>query len=234
VNLILLESDEADRPLAAADPRALHLLKVLRRKEGDRFDAGIVNGPRGKGTIFSIGAEGIRFKFEATAEPSEPDSIHLVVALPRPQTARKVLGEATALGVSSIRFFQSDKGEPSYASSALWSTSEWRRHLLDGAAQAFDTRIPVVLHAPTLAEAVAALPGGCLRIALDNYEATRRLTGEPRSGPLTLAFGPERGWSAAERDLLRSAGFGLAHLGTRVLRTETAVVAALAVVKAIA
>jgi RsmE family RNA methyltransferase len=50
--------------------------------------------------------------------------------------------------------------------------------------------------------------------------------------PLALAFGPERGWSAGERQLLRAQGFELAHLGTRVLRTETAVVAALALAKA--
>jgi RsmE family RNA methyltransferase len=49
--------------------------------------------------------------------------------------------------------------------------------------------------------------------------------------PLVLAFGPERGWSAAERDLLRAQHFAFAHLGTRVLRSETAVIAALAVVR---
>ena len=47
-----------------------------------------------------------------------------------------------------------------------------------------------------------------------------------------LALGPERGWSARDRDALRSAGFTLVHLGQRVLRLETAVVAATAIVKA--
>ncbi|MFI5337188.1 MAG: RsmE family RNA methyltransferase [Opitutales bacterium] len=47
-----------------------------------------------------------------------------------------------------------------------------------------------------------------------------------------MAFGPERGWSADERRQLRAAGFTFAHLGSRVLRLETAVVAALAVLKA--
>jgi len=46
-----------------------------------------------------------------------------------------------------------------------------------------------------------------------------------------VAIGPERGWSARERDLLRARGFELVHLGPRVLRTETACVAAVAVVK---
>jgi RsmE family RNA methyltransferase len=47
-----------------------------------------------------------------------------------------------------------------------------------------------------------------------------------------LAIGPERGWGPRDRDGLRAAGFALAHLGPRVLRSETAVVAALAILRA--
>jgi RsmE family RNA methyltransferase len=47
-----------------------------------------------------------------------------------------------------------------------------------------------------------------------------------------LAFGPERGWSAAERGLFRRHAFTFAHLGPRVLRTETATLAALALIRA--
>jgi 16S rRNA (uracil1498-N3)-methyltransferase len=230
VNLILFEAGEMDSPLPRADPRAVHIEKVLKRREGDLLDAGVVNGPRGKAAVLSIGSESIVLRFTQTAEPEPADPIHLVIALPRPQTARKILNGAASLGVATIRFFPSEKGEPGYASSTLWSSGEWRRHLLDGAAQAFDTRLPEIFHDSGLAESVAALPPGCPGMALDNYEASRRL-GASASRPLALAFGPERGWSAAERDLLREKGFALAHLGTRVLRTETAVVAALAIVK---
>lgn len=231
MNLVLLEAGEVAEPLPRADPRAEHLLTVLRRQVGDTFDAGVVDGPRGKATVTSIGAAGVAFRFEPGAEPPPLDSLHLLLALPRPQTARKILNEAAALGVASLRFFPADKGEPGYAASTLWKTAEWRRHLRDGAAQAFDTRLPGVHHAPDLAAAVAALPAGA-RIALDNYEAPGPLAPAAGRRPLVLAFGPERGWSAAERDLLRSSGFALAHLGTRVLRTETAVVAAVALAKA--
>jgi RsmE family RNA methyltransferase len=48
---------------------------------------------------------------------------------------------------------------------------------------------------------------------------------------VALAFGPERGWSGAERAALRDAGFALVHLGPRVLRLETAVIAAMALLK---
>jgi len=47
-----------------------------------------------------------------------------------------------------------------------------------------------------------------------------------------LALGPERGWGPADRAELRGHGFTLAHLGERVLRAETAVVAALAILRA--
>jgi 16S rRNA (uracil1498-N3)-methyltransferase len=232
VNLILFEPAELGTLLPLADLRAVHLLEVLRRQPGDRFDAGVVDGPRGKGLVESVGPAGLAFRFEPQAEPVPADPLHLLIALPRPQTARKILGEATALGVASLRFFPSEKGEPGYATSTLWKTPEWRRHLLEGAAQAFDTRLPAVHHEASLAAGVAGLPAAWTRIALDNYEATRRLTPAGLARPLALAFGPERGWSAAERSLLRAAGFTLAHLGERVLRTETAVVAAIAIAKA--
>jgi RsmE family RNA methyltransferase len=231
LNLILFEAGDIGSPLALTDPRAVHLLRILRRGQGESFDAGIVDGPRGKARVAHVGPGALTFTFEPGEEPPPPDPIHLLIAVPRPQTARKILNEAASLGVASIRFFPSGRGEPGYAASTLWRSLEWRRHLLDGAAQAFDTRLPGVSHDGGLAESIAALPPGCRRIGLDNYEASTRLGTGPLSAPLALAFGPERGWSAAERDRLRSAGFELAHLGPRVLRTETAVVAAIAIAK---
>lgn len=232
MNLVLFEPGEIGAPLALVDPRAVHVLKILRRGDGDTFDAGVVNGPRGKATIVAIGGGRLAFSFNPTDDPAPADAIDLLVALPRPQTARKILNESASLGVAGIRFFRSEKGEPGYATSTLWRTGEWRRHLLDGAAQAFDTRLPGVAQDSCLADSVAALQAGGTRIALDNYEATCRMVPAEATLPIALAFGPERGWSAAERELLRDRGFTLAHLGKRVLRTETAVVAAVAIAKA--
>jgi len=112
------------------------------------------------------------------------------------------------------------------------SGGEWRRHLIAGAAQAFDTRLPEMTHGLTLGAALAALPGNPIRIALDNYESPQPLSCLAIDRPVALALGPERGWSTAERNLLRAHGFTFAHLGQRVLRTETAVVAAAALIKA--
>ncbi len=237
VNLILFEPAEAALPLPRTDPRAVHLLDVLRRRPGDMFDAGLVNGPRGKGTLMRVGEQALELSFVWGPAPRPLEPLTLLLGLPRPQTARKILHEAAALGVARMEFFVSEKGEGGYARSTLWSTGEWRRHLLAGVAQAFDTRLPEVEAGVTLVAALERLPAAGCRLALDNYEAAREL-GPATIGPgyndgpaVTLALGPERGWSAAERNLLRAQGFTLVHLGSRVLRLETAVVAAVTLVR---
>ena len=235
VNLILFEPAEASAPLPRRDPRATHLLDVLRRRVGDTFDAGLVNGPRGKGTLTAIGTDvlTLTFAWEATTPPP-PDPISLLIGLPRPQTARDILRDATALGVAVLHFVTTDKGEPNYARSTLWTSGEWRRHLVDGAQQAFATHLPEVTHGRSLDEAIATLKENPARLALDNYESPAPLSQFHLTAgtPVVLAFGPERGWSAAERDKLRASHFTFAHLGPRVLRAETACTVALALVKA--
>lgn len=234
MNLILFQPAETALPLPRRDPRAVHVLEVLRRRVGDTFDAGVINGARGKATLAAIEAESLTLTFAWGEAPPPLDPITLVIGLSRPQTARDILRDATSLGAAALHFVTTEKGEPSYAQSTLWSSGEWRRLLIAGAEQAFDTRLPEVTHGRALGEVLATLTPGTARIALDNYEASLALGDWPLASdqPVALAFGAERGWSGVERELLRVRCFGLAHLGSRVLRTETAVIAALAVVRA--
>jgi len=241
MNLVLFEPDEIASPLPRTDPRARHVLDVLRRAPGDTFDAGIVNGPLGKATLTGITDTGLTLAFTPTNEPPAPPAVTLIIGLPRPQTVRDILRDATTLGATRIHFVVTERADPNYATSTLWTSGEWRRHCLTGAAQAFDTRIPEVTWTHTLTSALATLPPACTRLALDNYEATAplrvcHLIGDKYSGSaagcLVLGFGPERGWGPVDRKVLCAAGFTLAHLGTRVLRVETAVVAALAITRA--
>lgn len=237
MNLVLFEPSELARPLPRGDRRAVHLVEVLRRRAGDTFDAGIAGGVRGKGTVVAIGPEAVELTFVWAPDPLPPlPPLTLVVGLPRPQTARDILRDATTLGATALRFVRTEKGEPSYATSSLWSAGEWRRHVLAGAEQAFDPRLPDVTHGQPLAAAVAPAPAGPagLRLALDNYEAEVGLADVVVSSGLgaVLAVGNERGWSAADRATLRAAGFTLLHLGSRVLRTETACVAGLTLLRA--
>ena len=233
MNIVLFEPDEIDQRLPVTDERARHILDVLRRRPGDTFDAGIIDGPRGKATLIAEHDDGLEITFVWGGEEPLLHPIDLIVGLSRPQANRRILQEATSLGVRRMSFVTTARGEASYAASRLWSTGEWRRHLVAGAAQAFTTRLPTVAAGDGLVQAIAQTPADGRRIVLDNYEAPRALAAcVAGSGELVLAVGSERGWSAAERDQFREADFAFAHLGARPLRTETAVIAAVAIATA--
>ncbi len=238
MNLVLFDAAELSAPLPRTDSRAQHVVDVLRRLEGDTIDVGLVNGPCGKATLAKLGADALTFIFNWGPPPAPLPTTVLLIGLPRPQTARDILRDATTLGATELHFIATERADRNYASSTLWTTGEWRRHCLAGAAQAFDTRIPTVTWTHTLASILAVLEPAN-RIALDNYEASCALvkchlpdeaTTEPPT-PQVLALGPERGFGPGDRAALRAAGFTLAHLGTRVLRVETAIVAALAITR---
>lgn len=237
MNLILFETIAAAEHLRPDDPRARHIRAVLRMKTGDQLFVGVVNGPRGKATIADDDSNGLRLEiiWENTIELPRP--IWVLAGMPRPQTARDMLREAATFGISALHFFNTEKGEPSYADSTLWKSEEWKQRLREGAAQAFATSVPEVKRHASLEEAIRSVaesaPNPSNWLALDVYEGETLLSNlAPANGPVVLALGAERGWSAQERLLVHSAGFKLAHLGQRVLRTETALVAGLSVLLA--
>jgi len=233
VNLILFDRDELERPLACSDRRAIHIRDVLRRTNGKPFDAGVVDGPRGKGHVRENRGSDLVLEFTWYAEPSPLSPVRLILALPRPQTARDILRDATTLGVARIDFVLSERTDPNYSQSSLWREREWRRHLILGAEQAFCTRLPEISHGESLSTRLDQLSHEGTRLALDNYEAAASLAGELRpAASITIAIGPERGWSSGDRNLLRAHDFQFVHLGARVLRAETACIAALTLVLA--
>jgi len=122
VNLILFETGEISSALPRTDPRAIHLLDVLRRKVGDTFDAGLVDGPLGKGTLVSVATDSLSLAFNGGPPPPAPDPITLLIGLPRPQTARDILRDATTLGVAAIHFVTTERSDANYAASTLWTS----------------------------------------------------------------------------------------------------------------
>jgi RsmE family RNA methyltransferase len=230
VNLLLLDAVTPTLRLAADDPRLEHVRGVLRARVGDTLCVGAVNGPRGEATVTASDAQGLALQVQWEEQaPPPPPALDLLIGLPRPATARKILTEAATLGVRSLRFVATAKTDPAYARSQLWQAGGWEPALRLGAEQAFTTRLPEVFAPEPLEAALARLAPSVSRLALDVYEADRRL-GEalPTAPPVVLALGPERGWGAADRVALRAAGCELVHLGERVLRVETAVTVALA------
>ena len=231
MNIILFASSACRQILARTEPRARHLLEVLGCGSGDDFRAGVIDGPTGTGSVLAIEEDRLELAFRWHGVAPPLDDITLIVGLPRPPSARKILYQAAALGCREIRFVHTESSDPNYARSKLWTTSEWRRHLLDGLQQSVATALPTVTCGVPLRRAVQQLPAGAAAVALDNAVGAARLGACALHLPLVLALGPERGWTDADRDLLRHCNFVSCTLGARVLRVETACVAALSIAK---
>lgn len=234
MNLILFEERFESMQLDAKDPRAEHIRRVLRARVGTLVFVGFENGPRARARVVELGESGaVRLELVGEEAAPAPLPITLLVGLPRPHTAKRILFEAASLGVRMIHFFEAEKGEPSYAQSSLWSSNEWKQRIRLGVEQSFGTHVPEVAMYPDLQTALNHFYQVPVRVALDNYEAGGSVTevlAERASEESVLAFGPERGWSDLERIALRQNGWKLAHLGPSVLRAETAVVAGVSAV----
>ena len=231
MNIVLFEAAEIGHPLSLGDPRARHVVQVIGCGVGDRFDVGVIDGPRGKARIEAVGPQVLELDFALEEQIPQLHPVALVVGMPRPPSARRILKDITSLGADQLHFTGTDRGERSYLSSRLWTNGEYRRLLLEGAEQAFCTRLPRVEVHQSLAACLDQVDLGADLLAMDNYEASLALGQyRPAAARTLLAVGSERGWSAAERDLLRQREFVLVDMGERVLKTETACIAGLSLV----
>jgi 16S rRNA (uracil1498-N3)-methyltransferase len=221
VNLVLITADEAKAGLDPADPRARHLRETVGLAVGGTFHVGVENGLRGIATITAL-APRLTYSVVWEKTPQARLPLTVLVGLPRPQTAKKVLHDLASLGATRIVFFESAKGDPGYLTSSLWKDGEWREHVIKGTEQACSTLVPEVTRVGSLAEALALIDTAAWKLALDPYEATGAPENSTSAKAAVLAIGPERGFAEEERAALRKAGFGFAHLGDRILRVEAA------------
>jgi RsmE family RNA methyltransferase len=235
VNLIIFEEHELGRALPRRDERAIHLLKVLHKKTGDSFDAGILGGRRGTGIIEKVNLDGsLACSLRLFEDPPPRLPLRVAVGFPRPIQLRRLLRDLSSLGISAVDLVGTDLGDKNYRNTRLLDKGA-RSALIEGAMQSRDTSIPALALWPRLEdwleerawEKTPGLRPLNLLVAADNLRpegSLARLSLMRR--PAVLAVGPERGWSNRERELLEKAGFLRLSLGERALRTETACVAA--------
>lgn len=225
MNIILFEP--GIRHFDAKDERAQHLKKVLHAALGTHFRAGEIGGMAGDAVIESVEG-GIDFTFTPESDLSFLYPVTLLLAEVRPICMRRILREVTSLGISSLILVISDLGEKSYADAGLYTSGEYRTILVNGAMQAGFTGVPKVEFATSL-DLALSLPLAGKKVLLDNVVGSTPLSGMdiPPEG-VVLAVGPERGWSKREVQVFNEHGFVPALMGKRILRTETAAVASVA------
>jgi RsmE family RNA methyltransferase len=237
VNIILFEEHELGHSLARRDERTIHLLKMLHKKAGDDFEAGILGGMRGTGRIEKINFDGSIFVTVKASDPPPPRiQLRLAVAFVRPIQIRRIFRDLSNMGVSAVDLIGTELGEKSYRDTKLLYDGGAQSAFIEGAVQARDTQIPNLEIYESLENWLEQRPWektGSKRIPLllsmDNVRAEGSFFNiTPTSRPAVIAVGPERGWSDHERESFEHAGFLRLSMGSRPLRTETACIAAAA------
>ncbi|MGP1491586.1 MAG: RsmE family RNA methyltransferase [Treponema sp.] len=244
MNIILLRKDEVGDGTVRfhkTDARFQHIKKVLKLHTGSAFKAGIINGKKGTAVIRDFSEEQLTARFTAgdadmDAQQRPLPHIRLILGFPRPIQLRRILRDSMGLGIEALYLIGTELGEKSYQQADIAAPSEIERLLIEGACQAGDTMIPEVYRAHSLRHFFTrygeSIRREHTRAVLDVPPvASCPLTALSWQGcePLWLAVGSERGWSQTERSIFTEQQFCAYTMGQRILRTETAVAAALAV-----
>ncbi len=232
MNVFLFDANDETVPgrVRAADRRHRHVREILRANVGDSIAVGRIDGKLGRGRIVAIDDAALELEVTLDREPPAPLPVTLALALPRPPSLRKVLQQATALGVKRFVLFASARVEKSYWQSTGLAHSAIREQLLLGLEQAVDTVVPEIEFArrfrPFVEDELPRLANGApILVAHPGPAATPAPFAK---GFAVLVVGPEGGFQDHELERLDSVGATRVVLGPRVLRVETAVVVLLA------
>ena len=220
---------------------AAHVAKVLRLRAGASLTLFDGQGGEYPATIVALerGAVRVRIGAHSAIERESPLDIRLLQCLIRAERMDLIVQKATELGVTTIVPVQSHHGivrlEPEAASRRQ---QHWHSIAIGACEQCGRNRLPELLalrgFEPACREAAAGTrllldPAGPQALA----DALRSLIGVAPLPQLTLLIGPEGGLSDDELALAQQCGFASCRLGPRVLRAETAPIAALAAVQAL-
>lgn len=238
MNLIILQPTDrcSGDEYILADDRSEHVREILRAEVGDVLSVGLLNGPLGRGIVRSIEGREVVLacEFENQVMEQAGGRVDLVCALPRPQTLKKVLHSAAAMGVSNLYFIRSNRVEKSYFHSPMLEPENYNRFLIEGLSQGKSTLLPQVSFHQRFREFFEDyLPGvpsiaQCKKILFSTQGENNLLgCGLCRADNVLLALGPEGGWVEFEEELMIASGFMPVTLGPWILRVENALVAAL-------
>ena len=219
---------------------AHHLGRVLRAETGQLYE--LSDGQRvWLARTESVGRDAVQFSLvEPLPAPVASVRVELFLAIVKFDRFEWALEKATELGAEEIAPLAAERSEKGLVAAAGKRAERWKRILAESAQQARRLRIPALTEAAKPRDAFRA-SAAQLKLLLSERAGARPLREvlEPvalmqrndDAARVAIAIGPEGGWTDAEFASADACGFVEAALGTNILRTETAVCAALAAVQ---
>ena len=219
-----------DTTASLTGDQAVHLAKVLRAEPGQIYDI-VAKGFLHRGEIVLVSANEVVFTLHEELEANAALPLHLLLAIFKFDHFEWAVEKATELGVGSITPVLARRTEKHLAQAATKRVERWRRIALEAAKQSRRTDIPGIADPMPLKLALEQ-ESAVTRILLSETEQevtlSAALGGSP-VGELALAIGPEGGWAPDEMELFTSHTWRPVTLGPRILRAETAAIAAIAI-----
>jgi 16S rRNA (uracil1498-N3)-methyltransferase len=209
---------------------AHHLGRVLRAQPGQLYE--LSDGEKvWLGRIDSVSRDRVQFSLlEQLPAAHLSVNLTLLLAVVKFDAFEWAIEKATELGVSTIFPLVAERSEKALLAAAAKRAERWKKILLEASQQSRRVSVPV-LEGPAKPEVAFASHREGLRVLLSERTTAvplRKVLQGQRAASAVLAIGPEGGWTDEEFAAAGESGFTEASLGRRILRTETAVVTALA------
>ncbi|RAN80866.1 16S rRNA (uracil(1498)-N(3))-methyltransferase [Bacillus sp. SRB_336] len=223
--------------LALPAQAAEHVARVLRLNAGDPLTLFNGDGNDYEASIVAIGKREVMVRIASRQMPNNESPLPLTLAqgVARGDKMDLIVQKATELGVVRIVPLLTERSEVKLdAARAEKRLAHWRAVVASACEQSGRARVPVVAPAlPLSAWLDGLVEDGALRLALlpEATRASRELRFSGSGG--VLVVGPEGGLGERDTAALRAGGFDGLRLGPRILRTETAGLAALAALQAL-
>lgn len=223
----------ADMELALEPGPSQRLARVLRMGQGDELQLFDGSGLEYRARIMAADKRQVTVMLQAALPglAESPLRIHLGIGISRGERMDLVVQKATELGVATISPLYTERTEVRLRGEReACKQLHWRQVIVSACEQCGRSIIPTVHEPAGLARWLASADGE--RMLVLHHRASAARTGAEAPASVSLLVGPEGGLSEAEIAAAESAGFESLALGPRVLRTETAPLAALAILQA--
>jgi 16S rRNA (uracil1498-N3)-methyltransferase len=218
-------ADEWDgRQAAITGQNARHLAQVLRAKVGQSFELAHAGELR-LGKVANVTPERVTFALgEQVAAVAPARHVTIALAIFKFDRFEWAVEKLTELGVNRILPFSGQRSEAHLVRAAEKRAERWRRIAHEAAQQSRRASEPVIDDPWTRKRLLDEVSGP--RLLLTENERSVQLSEVTFGDEVTLAIGPEGGWTATEEQEFRAGGWEPASLGTTILRAETAAIAA--------
>lgn len=221
-----------DTTASLTGDQAVHLARVLRAEVGQVYDI-VANGFLHRAEIIAVSDKEVTFALHEELEADAALPLHLLLAVFKFDHFEWAVEKATELGVVRVTPVLAQRTEKHLALAAPKRAERWRRIALEASKQSRRTDVPEIAEPVSLKLALER-EASAVRILLSETEQTTTLAealGASRSelSGVALAVGPEGGWTAEEMGLFTQHEWLHVTLGSRILRAETAAIAAIAI-----